>query len=316
MQVAFYYDKRLKSRIEKILDENDYSLVLPHLIRVSKNIIRKDVPIFLEMTDAISMNYFKFRDFPNAFLGVKNFLFALDAKKTLNFEQKCIRDFDHTFLISEIDKQFILKSDSLVRSKVTVAPNGCDFDKKENSGKDSLNKKNEIIFMGFIRSRQNFDAARYFIKNVMPILKKAGYNFQFKIVGEISNSYLKKLNKFEDVLVTGRVNSFSRHFANGFVGVCPMRLGAGQQNKILEYIKHNLPVITSRIGLEGSNLRESEHVVVADSPQEFAHQIIRIFNDKDLSYKITEQAYDYVYENMSWEKSLNPLINYINTNIN
>jgi glycosyltransferase involved in cell wall biosynthesis len=315
MQVAYFFDKKLEKKIDNLLRNNDYVAVMPHLIRVAKNVKRTKVPVLLEMTDSIAMNYSKFRNFKMAFSGLKNIIFALDAGKTKKYEAKCIKNYDHTFLISDIDKSFILNSCQELKSKITVSANGCDFNNKIiPAWKD--NTQNTIIFMGFIKSRQNFDAALFFIKNVMPIFTKKNYNFKLMVVGEISQKDKKYLEKFDNVIVTGRVKSFTNYFSKGFVGICPVRVGAGQQNKILEYIKYCLPVVTSPLGLEGYDLKESKHIFIAETPDDYANQIIRIYNNKELSYDIAMNAYEYVSNNMSWQTTLTPMMGVIKSKAN
>ena len=51
------------------------------------------------------------------------------------------------------------------------------------------------------------------------------------------------------------------------VCVVPLLHGAGVKGKIIESLLAGTPVVTTRIGAEGLDLRDGEHAVVADTPR-------------------------------------------------
>ncbi|WP_250880879.1 glycosyltransferase family 4 protein [Escherichia coli] len=67
------------------------------------------------------------------------------------------------------------------------------------------------------------------------------------------------------VVVTGEVDSITYAAADGHIGVCPIRLGAGIQNKVLEYMALGLPCISSTVGFEGLGAEEGKEIYVANT---------------------------------------------------
>ena len=69
-----------------------------------------------------------------------------------------------------------------------------------------------------------------------------------------------------------------------------------------------LPVVSSTIGLEGLNAHADKDLLVADTPQEYVEQIIKLHNDNQLRKKLAINARNYVEENHKWDRQLAPMI--------
>ncbi|EJG0318347.1 glycosyltransferase, partial [Vibrio parahaemolyticus] len=168
----------------------------------------------------------------------------------------------------------------------------------------------EIIFIGNMFSSQNFDAAYWFASQVMPILIQRG-DFKFKVIGRIRDDAKARLLKLDNVIVTGAVDDIVGHARGALVGVCPVRLAAGVQNKILEYMALGIPSITSSIGLEGLFAREGESILVADDPNDYVNHILELESNATLAKSISTNAVNYVKEQHSWSGKLAPFIDRI-----
>jgi len=71
------------------------------------------------------------------------------------------------------------------------------------------------------------------------------------------------------VTVTGRVADVRPYLQYAVAAVAPMRIARGIQNKVLEAMAMEKPVIVSSKGLEGIDAIHGEHVLLADSAQEY-----------------------------------------------
>jgi glycosyltransferase involved in cell wall biosynthesis len=61
------------------------------------------------------------------------------------------------------------------------------------------------------------------------------------------------------------------------VAVAPIRFGSGTRLKVLEALAMQKPVVSTRLGYEGLELRDSEHLLRADSAADFAARIGWVF---------------------------------------
>ena len=163
-----------------------------------------------------------------------------------------------------------------------------------------------IVFIGNITSAQNFDACIHFIEDFLPDLRLR-HDVIFRIVGKINDTDAKNFRKYDGVEVTGLVDSVVEAVKDAVIGVCPVRLGAGVQNKILEYMALGIPAITSSIGLEGLSAEKGNEILVADTLDEYFHAIDRILGDREFAINLSRAGRNYVEKNHDWSSMIQPL---------
>jgi glycosyltransferase involved in cell wall biosynthesis len=309
LQVAYYRSEEYRRKLQKLLPIHDGALA--HLVRTGDYLLDADIPKVLEMTDAISMNYERVRAISKS-SGFKNLIYSIEQKRLKSYEKNIAAIFDLSVLVSNIDKSYLFSSDEDVYKKVLVCSNGVDIN---SFNYELCADSKQLVFIGNLFSVQNLDAALWFAKNVMPLLRECG-NFTFKIIGRIKVKDRSKFLGLEGVVLTGAVDSVVSEARGSLAGVCPVRLGAGVQNKILEYMALGLPSITSSIGLEGLEAIPQKDILVADKPQEFVERIVLLANDRELLEKISVNGRNYVERQHSWQSRLEPVRSALHNLIN
>ncbi|MEQ3511929.1 glycosyltransferase family 4 protein [Pseudoalteromonas sp. BZB3] len=297
LQVAYYKSAGFKKLVDKHIKSAD--LALCHLVRTAKYIEGHDIPKVLEMTDAISMNYDRVAKISKT-SGIMNFIYSVERKRLRAFELGCIDNFDYSVLVSDIDKSYLLPNGGANKDKVIVSSNGVDTDFLSY---DFSHNSKTIIFIGNLYSVQNLDAAVWFAEHVMPLLLSKG-NYKFKVIGRIKEKDRVKFKNFKGVELTGAVDSIPCEARGSLAAVCPVRLAAGVQNKILEYMSLGVPTITSSIGLEGINAQPGKELLVANKPEEYVAEIEKLYFDEPFSEGISIAARSFVESEHSWDSQL------------
>ncbi len=122
----------------------------------------------------------------------------------------------------------------------------------------------------------NADAARFFVRDVLPVLRaELGDSFEVRIVGKAPPS-VRELGKVPNVTVTGYVSDLSTELARTDVMIVPLRHGSGTRLKILEAFANMIPVVSTTIGAAGLDAHDGEHLLIADTPAEFARACTRL----------------------------------------
>jgi len=83
------------------------------------------------------------------------------------------------------------------------------------------------------------------------------------------------------------------------VSIAPLRYGAGMKGKIGEAMMNGIPVVTTTIGAEGIGLENDVNALIVDSAEDFAEQVVRLYNDQGLWNSIVGNAKRHIDENYS-----------------
>jgi len=300
LQVAYYRSRAFAAAVTRLLPSHDGAFV--HLVRCAEYVRKSDKPRVLEMTDAISLNYSRVKQLRRA-RGLKSRVFGIEAKRLLDYERTIVDDFDLSVLVSRTDRDYLFPGDP--GKKVMVCSNGVDLSGLPYTARSMASRI--LIFIGDMRTVQNQDMCHYFAEAVLPLLRKRA-DYRFRIVGSIATALAERFRAYDGVDVTGRVESVAQAASDGAIGVCPMRIGAGVQNKILEYMALGLPVVTTSLGHEGLGAQSGRDLLIADSPEEFVDRIEQLVADEAAAVEMTARARAFVEHEHGWERMLAPLV--------
>jgi glycosyltransferase involved in cell wall biosynthesis len=309
LQVAYYKSSLFKRCLDDLIPSHD--LAFAHLLRSGDYLKHIDVPKVLEMTDAISMNYEGVRKLKNKW-GVRQIIFAIEQSRLNKYERSIAKHFDFSILISEIDRQYLYSEEDYILSKVIVSSNGVDVNALPYNYKP---ESKSLVFIGNMTSLQNFDAARWFAAEILPLLLDFD-DFEFKVVGRITEDKKAELEKYAGVIVTGAVESIPDSVRGALAGICSMRIGAGVQNKILEYMSLGLPVISSPLGHEGISAEEGKEILIANTPNDYIKHIKCLCDKDGFGQELSILGRKFVEENHDWSAMLTPVIKRIEKLLN
>lgn len=310
LQIAYYRHARFRRRALELMEQHDGTLA--HLIRVGDMI--KDAPgaKFLEMTDAISLNYERIRSTRVSKNDLRARIYSLEVDRLRAYEEAIVDHFDHSFLVSEVDRRHLFGTRSDKLARVSIVSNGVALDTMpyqfDAAGRD-------IIFIGNMFSLQNFDAAMYMSSQILPLIRRTRPDVRLRLIGRIRPDQGAQLAAFDGVDVSGEVADVAVAARGGAVGVCPLRLGAGVQNKVLEYMALGLPTVSTTMGLEGFDAQHNQHLLVADETDALAAAVLKLLDDRLFAEAMATNARDYVEATHAWRAMLAPMIEVIDARL-
>lgn len=158
----------------------------------------------------------------------------------------------------------------------------------------------DLCFLGGYRHAPNVDAVLYFVKEIFPLIRLDEPNIRFIIAGAHPPEEVRHLAG-NGVVVTGMVENLQDLFDPCRVFVCPLRIGAGVKGKIASALSYGIPIVSTGIGTEGTELKHGKHVLVADDPAGFAKEVIRLYRDSDLWGTLSKAGQDLVQRTLSLE---------------
>jgi GT2 family glycosyltransferase/glycosyltransferase involved in cell wall biosynthesis/SAM-dependent methyltransferase len=153
----------------------------------------------------------------------------------------------------------------------------------------TFSDRRDIVFVGGYRHTPNVDAVRYFVKDVMPMLREQLPGVRFYVVGSEPPAEIQALVS-EDVIITGFVEDLNPLLDKMRVSVAPLRYGAGIKGKIGTAMAVGLPVVATSLATEGMSLTDGENILVADGPEAFANAVARIYRDEALWHNVSQNG--------------------------
>jgi glycosyltransferase involved in cell wall biosynthesis len=147
----------------------------------------------------------------------------------------------------------------------------------------------------------NDDAIRYFIKEIMPLLRRILPPVTLTVVGRNPSAGLIELSKSEvSVKIVGRVEDVRPYMEKAAVYIVPLRIGGGTRLKIYEAMAMEKTIVSTTVGAEGLSVTNGVDLLLADTPQAFADSIVKVLTDENFARGLAQQAAATVREKFSW----------------
>lgn len=237
---------------------------------------------------------------------LKKLAYGVDSNRLKRFEQRITKKLPLrlvTFL-SDKDMAFAIKHGFYDEMICRWVPLGGDVlpEKEENDETNMPAKGSEkiILFTGKMSYSPNDEAAQWFAKGIFPLISKEIKNVKFHIVGKDPTEEVKRLAS-EQIIVTGYVDDMEPYFKMADLIVLPLRNGGGVKVKLLQAVSHKKPIVSTPIGVEGTEYADGKTIHVTDDRIEFAKACVSILKDPEKAKLRQSQAYDIFIKNYTWE---------------
>jgi glycosyltransferase involved in cell wall biosynthesis len=230
----------------------------------------------------------------------KRLSLGMRAARENKFEWEMVQKAFSNIFVAEDDAQ--LYGDSSARCE--VIPNGIDSDYFDpDAVREIAEEEPYVIFTGHMSFLPNQDAVRHFALDIFPEVRKRIPGLRFKIVGADPGEAVLALNCVDGVDVTGTVPDIRPYLAGASAFVCPMRMGSGIKNKILEAMSMKVPVVSTSLASKGIAHLPPNLVTIADDEDGFASSLSNLVQNPGGLGVIGELSRNFVKSHYSWEKT-------------
>lgn len=163
--------------------------------------------------------------------------------------------------------------------------------------------RSDIAFLGGFRHHPNVEAVKYFVKDVMPLIREKNSNIKFHIYGSHPSEEVKEL-ACDDVIVHGFVENLDDVFYQHRLIVAPLLSGAGIKGKVLEAMSYGTPQVLTKVASEATGLSHKISAWIQDGKEEMAKGVVELYDDTELWRKFSENSRILVNEIYSEAKGL------------
>jgi glycosyltransferase involved in cell wall biosynthesis len=181
-----------------------------------------------------------------------------------------------------------------------VIPNGVDT--RHVAYAASRTPGNVLLFAGTLSYQPNADAALWFAREILPLIRARRPEVRFRVAGRWApESFRAALAGMPGTELAGEVADMRAELRGAAVSVCPMRSGSGTRLKILEAMSAGVPVISTSVGAEGIEARNGTEYIRADMPQAFADAVLRVLHDDTFAEKLRANARRLMERSYEWD---------------
>lgn len=227
--------------------------------------------------------------------GLMRLLWPGQARKMQRFEGATLRRFDRVIAVSRRDAKALASRFGL--STVDPIDTGVDLEYFRPTPAPSGSEL--VVFTGVMDSPANIEGVHFLMQKVWPILSRMRPGVRACIIGRNPPASMQAAAP-PGFKFTGAVDDIRSHFAAGDLAVIPLNVGSGTRIKAFEAMAMGRPVVSTTIGVEGLDVVDGEHLLIADTAAAFAAAIDRLLAAPALRASLAVNARALVEERFSW----------------
>lgn len=305
LTVLNYFEPRLASQIEEIIDKGGFDAVQlegVHMAEYVPVIRSRSIKILADWHNIESELMSRYSE------NTTNWLKRVAARRTvtllcrteLQFLESCQA---HTVTSRREQEKLIARCPS---AWIHVLPNGVDVQYYSvaeiakvlpNAGVTAFNRS--LLFVGSMDYHANIDAVSWFVRDIWPEFARKYPDLKFVIVGRDPAPEVRNLQS-DRILVTGTVEDVRPYYAAAQAVIVPLRVGSGTRLKILEAMAAGVPIVSTRLGAEGIDVTHNVHLLIADNESELISSIDRFLSSPEIRNRLIQAARDRVISRYDW----------------
>lgn len=294
LQVQYFRSRRIAHSIAHQAQLLRPDVVHCHLIRMAPYVTAGMAPrLTLDYMDCFSVG--AVREAVNASL-LKRSLLRYEYRQLLRYERATGTQFDGHCIISPDDRSHLPLRDT---AQVRLVANGVDRSIFHPLVRE---QRYDVLFTGHMGYPPNIAAALFTAREVMPRLRRMKPDAKLLIAGIGATAEIRALQS-ERTDVVERFTHIREAFAQSRVMVAPMFISIGLQNKILQAMAMEIPVVTTSQGNAAIGGEHEKHLFVADSAEAITSSIHALLTDRALRDRMTRDAASFLDARFTWERA-------------
>lgn len=164
-----------------------------------------------------------------------------------------------------------------------------------------------LAYVGTFGYLPNVVAASELLDEVLPRVRARLPEAGAVLIGRDPGPHLLS-RRGPGIEVTGTVPDVLPHLRRARVVVVPLRAGGGTRLKVLEAMAAGVPVVSTRFGVSGLEVRDGEHVLLGETPAELADAAVRVCTDDALARSLSDAGRRLACSRYDWSIVARPLV--------
>lgn len=297
LQMWYYRSKAFADMVRRVIAEEQIEIAYGYHLRSGQFLAHlNSIPRVIAIQPAQVLHFERRQKLTNN--PILRTVYGMEHRRLVGYEAALARKFDSCLLISTRDRDAIDPEHRL--DNIFFNPHGTDV-RSFAPPEDVIRDNDTIVFSGSMSMDTNSSAAHYFHREILPIIWAKRPEVKFLIVGKTPPRSVLKLAEDPRIRVTGTVPDVRPYLWQASVGVDPVRMAAGMQNKLIEGMAAGLPMVITPEANEGILAPEGSVVLVGTTPEEFAANVLALLENPVRARTIGDAALAFAQTNWSWE---------------
>jgi polysaccharide biosynthesis protein PslH len=220
------------------------------------------------------------------------------------YERAIFVGFDRVLLLGQADSDQLRALNKAL--PLRVIPTGIDADKFPPPASSQPSTALNLLFVGNYQYAPNADAAFWLAQSIFPLVRAAFARATLILVGFAPPPALQALATPDSgIVVTGRVDDVRPYYAACTLFICPLRVGAGMKNKLLEAMAMAKPIVATPLAAEGVLLPPGQQIGLASTAEGLAEAAIKLLGAPDLAGQLGAANRAQIEAHFTWEAIAN-----------
>lgn len=225
--------------------------------------------------------------------------FGMQAARMFECERKFCCAADYVIAVSENDAGLMRGLFGVER----ISPVSTGVDLEYFSRPAQVTQHHDLVFVGAMDWLPNVDGARFFVNEVLPLIRARRPSCSLVLAGRLPVPELRDFAVKDSLIqVTGSVPDIRPYLWEGAVSIVPLRIGGGTRLKIYEAMAAGVPIVSTRVGAEGLDVTDGLNIALADGPMEIAERCLHLLENRDLAAVQAANAMELVTSRFSWDR--------------
>lgn len=288
------HSREMQRVIDRLCGEQRFDVIQLESTLLTLFDFPRDVPIVLDEHNVDYEVYARMHESEHSPL--RRSFYRLEQARFRAYEQRWWRRVAACVMTSEREAEIV--REHAPETPAHVVPNAVDVDYFRPAGNGV--EPRTIVFNGVLDYRPNIDGVNFLVDEVLPLVRERHPETRLTVVGRGSTDDVEALKR-RGVDATGEVDDIRPYIHRAHVVAVPIRMGSGTRLKVVEGLAMGKALVSTTLGCEGVDVHDGEHLLIGDTAEAFAAQVLRLFDDAALAERLGAAGRALMEREYSWE---------------
>ena len=307
LSVGYYADPAMNDRVRGLLTQHRFEAIVAFSSTMAQYLPPRGGSSTI-IADFVDVDSDKWRQYGSERRWPFSWIYRYESRALASWEAKVLSKVDAVSVVSAPESEIVPGLNAATRSKIHVIPNGVDYTYFDPSGSfvdPYAGNRKVVVFTGAMDYYANEDGIAWFVEHAWSDIQSQHGDAEFYIVGRNPSARIRGLTAHNGVTVTGRVPDVRPYLHYAALAVAPLRLARGVQNKVLEALAMNIPVVATSQALRALRRHLPTSATEATSAADFAAAVSLVLSREKIA--VREAGREYILSHYDWHDNLKQL---------